>query len=47
MISDELATLGPKNPALEFCERACYLALRDGEVVGRVAAIINHKANQL
>ena len=45
--SDEYATLGDKNPALEFCERACYLALRAGEVVGRVAAIINRKANSL
>lgn len=44
--SDEKNTLGDKNPALEFCERACYLALRDGEIVGRVAAIVNHKANE-
>ena len=44
---DELATLGDSNPALEFCDRACYLALRDGEVVGRVAAIVNKKANKL
>lgn len=43
---DEYATLGDKNPALEFCERSLYLACRDGEVVGRVAAIINHKANE-
>ena len=45
--SDEFSSLGEKNPALEFCERALYLALRDGEIVGRVAAIINHKANEL
>ena len=44
--SDEYDTLGPKNPALEFCERALYLVLRDGEIVGRVAAIINHNANE-
>ena len=44
--SDEFDTLGKKNPALEFCERALYLAWRDGEIVGRVAAIINHNANQ-
>ena len=43
--SDEFNALGDKNPALEFCERACYLAMRDGEIVGRVAAIVNHKAN--
>ena len=44
--SDEFATLGDKNPALEFCDRVLYLALRDGEVVGRIAGIINHKANK-
>lgn len=35
-----------KNPALEFCEADCFLALRNGETVGRVAAIINHRANE-
>ena len=44
--SDEYDTLGDKNPALEFCERVLYLAYRDGEIVGRVAGIINHNANQ-
>ena len=43
---DEYASLGPKNPSLSFCERELYLALRGKEVVGRVAAIINHKANE-
>ncbi|WP_373758964.1 N-acetyltransferase, partial [Bacteroides heparinolyticus] len=28
------------------CEADYFLALRDGEIVGRVAAIINHKANR-
>ena len=47
LYSDELNTLSPdKNAAFDFCEAAYYLALRDGKVVGRVAAIINHKANQ-
>ena len=36
-----------KNPAFEFCEAECYLALREGRVVGRVAAIINHRANKI
>ena len=45
MHGDEFDALGDKNPALDFCERALYLALRDGRVVGRVAAIINHTAN--
>ena len=35
-----------KNAAFEFCEADLFLALRDGEIVGRVAAIINHKANK-
>ena len=44
--ADEYDTLGDKNPALEFCERSLYLVLRDDEIVGRVAAIINHNATQ-
>lgn len=48
MISDELRTLGDSNPALEFCQKAYYLAYDEtGRIVGRVAAIINHKANEL
>jgi len=35
-----------KNAAYEFCEADLFLAYRDGEIVGRVAAIINHKANK-
>ena len=35
-----------KNAAFEFCEAAYFLALRDGKVVGRVAAIINKRANE-
>ena len=44
---DELDTLTPsKNPAFEFSEAAFYLAYRDDEIVGRVAAIVNHRANE-
>ena len=44
---DEYDTFNPeKNGAYEFCEADCYLAYKDGKVVGRVAAIINHKANK-
>lgn len=39
-------TLGPKNAALEFCERQAFLAWKDGEIAGRVVAIINRKANE-
>lgn len=35
-----------KNGAFDFSEAEFYLAFKDGEVVGRVAAIINHKANE-
>ena len=45
--TDEFNALGDRNPALEFCERELYLAWRDGEIVGRVAAIVNRKANEL
>ena len=35
-----------KTTAFEFCEADYFLAYREGKIVGRVAAIINHKANQ-
>lgn len=35
-----------RNAAFEFCEADCFLAMRDGKIVGRVAAIINHRANE-
>lgn len=35
-----------KNAAFEFCEAEYFMAYKDGKLVGRVAAIINHKANQ-
>ena len=34
-----------KNGAYDFCEADCFLAYRGDEIVGRVAAIINHKAD--
>ena len=46
LFSDEMNTLSPdKNAAFEFCEAEYYLAYKDGKLAGRVAAIINHKAN--
>ena len=44
--SDEYKSLGPDNPSLSFCERELYLAVREGRTVGRVAAILNRKANE-
>ena len=47
MFFDEMATLRrDKNPSFECCEADYFLALRDGRVVGRVAAIINRRANE-
>lgn len=47
LYSDMLDTFSPrKNAAFEFCEADYFLALRDGRIVGRVAAIINHRANE-
>ena len=47
LYSDELDTLSKdRNAAFDFCEAEYYLALKDGRVAGRVAAIINHKANE-
>ena len=46
MPMDDLSTFSKeKNAAFEFSDAEFYLAYKDGEVVGRVAAIINHKAN--
>lgn len=46
LVFDQIDTLDPKrNPAAAFCESALYLAYKDGELVGRVAAIVNNKAN--
>ena len=45
---DEAPTFDPKkNPAYEYCETVAYLAWMDGKIVGRIAAIINHKLNAL
>ena len=47
LISDDVSTLDrEKNPAFDFCEAEYFLAYRDGKLAGRVAAIINHKANE-
>lgn len=44
---DDMNTLDKeKNGAFDFCKAEYYLAYKDGEVVGRVAAIVNYKANE-
>lgn len=47
LYDDMLNTFSPKkNAAFDFCEADYFLALRDGKIVGRVAAIINKRANE-
>lgn len=43
---DQMDTLDrEKGAAREFCDSKLFMAYKDGEAVGRVAAIVNHKAN--
>ena len=45
--SDELDTFTKeKNPSYEFCETRLFLAYREGEIVGRIAGLINHAYNK-
>lgn len=47
LYEDMLNTLRrDRNAAFEFCEADYFLAYRDGKIVGRVAAIINNRANE-
>ena len=47
MMADEMGTFTKeKNPAYEFCETKLFLAFKDGKIVGRIAALINHAANK-
>lgn len=44
---DDLSDWNPaKNPAFSYCEAKCFLALRDGEIVGRIGAILSRRANE-
>lgn len=46
LFADDMETLNPKkSPSSSFCDSELFLAYRDGELVGRVAAIVNFKAN--
>lgn len=45
---DELTTLDPKkNPAFEFCEAQCFMAFDGNKPVGRICAMVNHRANEV
>lgn len=44
--SDDTKTFDPRsNPAHAYCDSTCLLVLQEGEPVGRVAGIINHRYN--
>lgn len=44
---DEINTLTKKNPAFDFCEAEYFLVIdNDDKILGRIAAIINHRANE-
>lgn len=43
----ELGTLSvDKNPAFEFCKAKYWMVIKDGEIAGRIAGIINDKYNE-
>ncbi len=45
--NEEMAALREdRNPSFECCDAKYFLAFRDGKVVGRVAGIINRRANE-
>ena len=46
LMGDETGLLTDKNPSWEHCKQKFFLAYRDNEVVGRVAAIINLTVNE-
>ena len=44
---DDMNTLSrDKNVAFDFCEAEYFMAYKDGKLAGRVAAIINNRANE-
>jgi hypothetical protein len=45
LIRDEIITLD-QNPAFDHCLKKYWLAKRDGQIVGRIAGIINHAENK-
>ena len=47
LYSDEMDTLRKdKNPSFECCDAEYFMAYKDGKMVGRVAGIINRRANE-
>jgi len=47
LYSEEMSSLRhDKNTSFECCESQYFMAFKEGKLVGRVAAIINHRANE-
>lgn len=47
LFNEEMNTLrSDRNPSFECCDARYFMAFRNGHLVGRVAAIINHRANE-
>ena len=47
LYSEEMSTLRhDKNTSFECCESQYFMAFKDGQLVGRVAAIVNNRANE-
>lgn len=47
LIEEEMVTLDKKkNPAFEVCDAIYFLAYREGQIVGRIAGIINRRSNE-
>lgn len=47
LFGDEMKTLrSDRNPSFECCEACYFMAFKSGRMVGRIAAIINHRANE-
>ena len=47
LFDDVMGTLRKdRNAAFEFCDADYFLAYRDGKIVGRIAAIVNNRANE-
>ncbi len=46
--ADELDMLRPEtNFSFEYCDAKFFLAYREGKIVGRIGAIVNHTSNEL
>lgn len=47
LLMDDFLNLSKgKNPALDFCEAAYFIAYKNGKIAGRIAAIINPVSNK-